>query len=621
MALRKFKSWLNRWLLACALLVLGFRSPALSNEQQYLHNAQAQVSEILNPQSPRPRRVNLPYFSGDVDESRAAIFWFGRTESDAETVPGRNYVDVRMAYSPEGLSWLAVGIDYHLWYDEDPQPTDDLTQYDALALYLDTGHDRAGAPQSDDYYFLLGLHGDGPGEDTPQYRRQARGTGSGWNTSAISPAAWPDYSGWQWDCSGPNSNSCDTGCRCIDFGWIMASTIPWSALGLAGPPTEGTVWGMGVLMYDQDNAPGPVLQANWPETFSANDPGTWGEVHLGLAQYQRPPAVPRGSTMICAASETDNVVEDAWMGGGGLCNAGHEGHGEDNHGDAAELFVGSEAEPTHFPCFNKSYLRFALNSVPAGKVIISATLTLHHWGGADVTANTSSYVWLSSVVDPWQEMTIHWNNAPLAQENLSMTRIPTKTTPLVWPGDPYTWDATQAVAEAYQTGQPVSFAMYDSTTGRDSSKYLTASEAGDWDVEGRPRLDVAWGDPLASLAKTASESAVQRGTLVTYTLTWLGVGQTLTLTDTLPAGLSAPSGLHSSFGNAPAYDPAARQITWSGASTNGQAMTVTYTVMPTVVGPVALQNTARLAFGAQVTTATATVLVDSYQTRLPFVRR
>ena len=50
-------------------------------------------------------------------------------------------------------------------------------------------------------------------------------------------------------------------------------------------------------------------------------------------------------------------------------------------------------------------------------------------------------------------------------------------------------------------------------------------------------------------------------------------------------------------------------------------MMVTYTVMPTVVGPMALQNTAWLAFGAQVTTATATVLVDSYQTRLPFVRR
>jgi hypothetical protein len=601
MAPRKSKPWLSCWLLAvCVLLALGFPAPVLSNQQ-----------------SSRPRRVNLPYFSGDVDESQAAIFWFGRTESDAQTVPGRNYVDVRMAYSPTGLFWLATGIDYYLWYNEDPQPTDDLTQYDALALYLDTCHDRAGAPQPDDYYFLVGLHGDGPGEDTPQYRRQARGTGSGWNTSAIGPGAWLDYSGWQWDCNpGPNSNSCG-----IDFGWVMGGTIPWSALGLAAPPAQGTVWGMGVLMYDQDNAPGPVLQANWPETFSANNPGTWGEVHFGAAQYHPQPAVPRGNTMIRAASETDNVVEDAWMGGGGECNAGHEGHGEDNHGDSPELFVGSEIQPAHFPCFNKSYLRFALDSVPAGKVIISATLTLHHWGNANPDAHTDSYVWLSSVTDPWGEMTIHWNNAPLAQENYSMTRIPQVSSFPGWPGIAYTWDATQAVAEAYQTGQSVSFAMYDSTTGRDSSKYLTASETGDWNVKGRPRLDVAWGDPLASIAKTASASAPQRGTPVTYTLTWLGVGQTLSLTDTLPTGLSAPSGLHSSFGNAPTYDPAARQITWSGAPINGQAMTVTYTVTPTVVGPVALQNTAQLAFGAQVITATATIIVDSHQAWLPLVRR
>ena len=131
---------------------------------------------VAAPTASRPRRVNIPYFSGDIDLSQAAIFWFGQNEW-YQHIRGQNYIDVRIAYSPGGLYWRATGIDYYLWYKNNPQPSDDLTHYDALALYLDTGHDRASMPQSDDYYFLVGLHGDESSGDTPQYRRQARGTG------------------------------------------------------------------------------------------------------------------------------------------------------------------------------------------------------------------------------------------------------------------------------------------------------------------------------------------------------------------------------------------------------------------------------------------------------------
>jgi len=187
------------------------------------------------PTATRLHRGNIPYFSGAVDESQAAIFWFGINEW-FEYIPSRNYVDVRIAYSPTGLYWRDTGIDYYMWYKSDSTSNDDLTPYDALALYIDSGHDRAGSPQADDYYFLVGLHGDGSDEDTPQYRRQARGTGSGWNTTAISSAAWSDYGGWQWSDGGPNNND-----GSIDFGWVMGGTIPWSAFGLAGPPAHGTV--------------------------------------------------------------------------------------------------------------------------------------------------------------------------------------------------------------------------------------------------------------------------------------------------------------------------------------------------------------------------------------------
>lgn len=577
------------------------------------------VMATTTPQAAHPRRVNIPYFSGAVNESQSAIFWFGVNEW-YQHIPGRNYVDVRIAYSPAGLYWRATGIDYYLWYQANATPGDDLTRYDALALYIDTGHDRAASPQPDDYFFLVGLHGD-TGPDTPQYRRQARGTGSGWNTSWT--GTWSDYSGWQWSDNGPNDNSGN-----IDYGWVMGGTIPWSTFGLSGPPANGTVWGFGVLQYDQDQSTGTPLQETWPETFSLNQPNTWGELHFGPASYTPPPAVPRGSTLIRAATPLDNTVEDAWMGGGGWCQAGHEGHSEDNHGNDEQIFVGSEIQPTHFPCYNKSYLRFSLASVPANKVIISATLTLHHWGNANPDMHTDSYVWLFSVPDPWNELTIHWNNAPLAQENFSMQRIPQVSVFPGWPGIPYTWDATQAVAEAYASGQPVSFAIYDSTTGQDSSKYFTASESGlyddpsywNWNIASRPRLDIVWGDAVAALNKRAAPASVAQADRITYTLSLLGAGQTLALTDTLPAALSHPSTLTATFGT-PQYNTATRQLTWSAAPAVGQPVTITYAVTATVHGPLAIGNTATLAIpGSPPSTATAWVIVDGHAMWLPLIR-
>lgn len=570
-------------------------------------------------QAAQPRRVNLPFFSGAVDENQSAIFWFGQNET-YQHIPGRNYVDVRMAYTSAGLYIRATVIDYYLWYKANAQTSDDLTQYDALAVYVDTGYDRTGPPDNDDYYFVVGLHGDSA-VDMPQYRRQARGNGTGWDTAWSS--TWTDYSGWQWSDRGPNNNSGN-----IDYGWVGGGTIPWSVFGLAGPPAEGTVWGLGVLLNDQDQSvSNPVLRENWPETFLADQPATWGELHFGLADYIPRPAVGRNNARIRAATPEDNTVEDAWVGGGGSCSGGHNGHTEDNHGNDQALFVGSETQPTHFPCFNKSYLRFALNSLPPDKVIISATLTLHHWGGADTAAGTSSYAWLSSVTDPWQEMTIHWNNAPLAQQNFSMVRIPPKTTPLVWPGDPYTWDATQAVAEAYAAGQPVSFALYDSTTGRDSSKYLTASETGlgngtpNWNIAGRPRLDIVWGDPAATVAKKAQPTVVEQGKIITYTLSVIGKGQPLVLTDTIPAALSDPLSQEATLGTL-TYNSVSRQLTWNGTPSVGQVATITYTVTAVMNGPLLVSNTATLALsGVPASSSTAWVCLSCYEVWLPAVKK
>jgi hypothetical protein len=565
-----------------------------------------------NAQSPDPpRRVNIPYFPDQVTWAQTAIFWFGVNE---QGVPGKNYADVRVAYTAQALRIRVTVVDYYLWYNENPTAADDLTQYDAAAIYLDTDYNRAAVPQSDDYWFLIGAR---HWQDVNDYKRQAQGNGSNWDTSWMPPKQWTAYSDMSWSCDpGPNSNECG-----IDYGWTAIFTIPWETLGRSSPPPEGTIWGLGVLLYDRDDEPpdGYVAPEPWPETFEADSPTSWGALHLGYADYQPPVAIPEGTSVIRAASPEDNTVEDAWMGGGGECSGGHNGGTEVNHGEDARLFIGTETAPTHFPCFNKSYLRFSLDAIPPGKVIISATLTLHHWGNADPSQAQPSWVHLFTISDPWEEMTIHWNNAPLAQENIAASWIYPVPEFTGWPGNPYDWNATQAVADAYAAGGPVSLAIYGSDTDQHSSKYLTSSETGDWNVAGRPTLTVVWGQSQAVVNKQVRPTSVTNGDIVTYSLTWLGSGQPLTMIDTLPNGLSAPGPISASSGNA-SYAPIERQVVWTGIPAAGQAVTVTFPVTVQVDGPLALRNTATLTANSTYTSSdTALVIVDGYSVQLPLI--
>jgi hypothetical protein len=582
-----------------------------------------------NAQSPDPpRRVNAPYFGDGFDWGRTSIIWFGQNKQGDP--PTRNYADVRVGYTADALEIQVTVADYYLWYDEYADSSSDLTQYDAVAIYLDTDLDRAAAPQSDDYWFLTGArHWQG----MSNYKRQARGNGSGWDTGWMPSNAWTAYSDMSWSCNpGPNSNECG-----IDFGWRSIFTIPWQTLGLSSRPADGTVWSLGVRLYDRDDAPpdGYVPPEHWPENFSPDAPSTWGELAFNPPGYEPQPAVAEGTTTIRRATETDtSVVQDAWVGGGAWCSGGHEGGADTNHSGFSpdgsikerELFVGSEVAVTHLPCFSKSFLRFFLDDLPPNKTIISATLTLHHWGNSgdpnaanDEDRPHNSYVWLYSISDAWTETDITWNNAPLAQENLDVTRITPLSSHPGWPGIPYTWDATKAVATAYAAGQPVSLAIYDSAAQRNTSKYFTSSETGDWDAAGRPTLTVVWGQPQAVVNKQVWPVSVTNGDIITYTITWLGTSQPSTMTDTLPNGLSAPGPISASSGDA-SYDPVTQQVVWMGIPAAGQAVTITFPITVQIDGPLALRNTATLTVNTTDTSSdTALVIVDGHSVYLPLV--
>jgi len=137
-----------------------------------------------------------------------------------------------------------------------------------------------------------------------------------------------------------------------------------------------------------------------------------------------------------------------------------------------------------------------LNINPSGKVIRSATLVLHLYGGSDPSAALDSHIQVLRVGEDWDEYTLTWNNAPYAIENSTRTRVHVYTkSPIVWPGDPYEWDVSRLVTQAYEEQVPLRLALYSGDSPMHSGKYFVSSDVGDWNAEGRPTLIVEWGDP------------------------------------------------------------------------------------------------------------------------------
>lgn len=556
------------------------------------------------------RRVHAPYFPETIEWAEAGLFWFGRV--DPPESPGQNYADVRVAYTAEELVIYVNIEDYYIWYDKDATSTSDLTQYDAVAVYLDTVHDRAASPQPDDYLLLSGLR---LYEHKPNYRREARGTGAGWDFAW--PGDWTDGTWASWFVNpGVNDDH-------WDYGWWTYIHVPWSTLGFSGPPAQGTLWGLGLLLYDRDDQPpaGSVASQHWPETFYADNPSTWGELAFGLATYTPLPALSQGTTVI-RRGLGDSVVEDAWVGGGGNCTGGHEGDPDhDNYGGDTGLYVANQSDISDLTCFSKSFLRFYLDDISPGKTIISATLTLHHWGNARGDLAQPSLIWLLTVDGDWEEYTLTWNNAPLARENLTATWVGVLTSFSGWPGVRYDWDATQAVAEVHAAGEPLNIVLYTADTNYHSSKYLTSSDTGDWNAEGRPTLTVVWGEPVATVDKQIQPLAASSGEVITYTVAIIGSGRPLTLTDTLPEGLSDPGPIQATEGSAD-YNTVQRRVEWNGMPAAGQPVTVTFSTTVQISGPVALINTAILTDAIIGTsTDTAVLIVDGFRTYLPLVMR
>lgn len=435
------------------------------------------------------RTANVPHFpASGIVFTETAVVWFGGI------TPANNYTDVRLGYTDNYL-WVRLNIfDRLLWYDPTPTPAS-LTLCDSASLYLrrDGG---VGAPSSQTYRFDAALNSFQT--DRTPWQQAYTGNGSTWVPGSLE---FTTLAGIRWQDT--NTGGINNGEN--NRGWSLSFRVPFSSLGMSGPPPQGSAWSAGVVVYDQESdcqssPPAPVV-SRWPEGLQGSNSAAWGIFRFGLPAS--PPLPPPGSPSVTIREGLNGaVVPDAAIGGtiGNLCPGDPtfiwNTWSNLNFGSAPDVNIQNQGDLADWPCFARYYVTFPLSQVPPGKSLLSARFTMHHWGGSDLDAALPSLLQVFSVAEDWSENNLTWNNAPLALENVARTwENPYTQIPPDWPGQPVTWDVTSAVLRAYSRNEPVRLAVYSADAAQHSGKYFTTSETGEWNAVGRPTLIVTWAGP------------------------------------------------------------------------------------------------------------------------------
>jgi hypothetical protein len=447
-------------------------SPAAAAETIFLPVVLHPISIAAASSIPR---VNAPSFDGEIVFTETAIFWFGKIS------PSENYTDVRVGYNASELFVHLAIFDRSVWYNKTPSPST-FSAWDSASLFLEH--------QGSAYRFDGQLNG---WEDRAAYQAAYQQSGGNWIPASI---PFSTATGWRGDA--PNIDSKD------DRGWRITYRIPFSSLGSSGPPQQGAIWNLGISITDRDDAGGsPNPEKRWPEGMDPGLPGSWGELAFGLPAYS-PPQASGAETVVIRHGLDGTTVIDGTVGGGTDCgdtavdtNFFTE-WGEANYAGAHQVNVQNQYDLSDWPCFSKVYFTFPMEKIPAGREILSATLTVYQFsnaGGGVYGIPPGSWIQVSRVNQSWDEASLTWNNAPQAWENFGISWVDWIQSPVPWPGVARQWDVSLPVFQAYSAGEPLRLVLYSADSAQHSGKYFVSSDTGDWNEVGRPTLRVTYGIP------------------------------------------------------------------------------------------------------------------------------
>lgn len=419
-------------------------------------------------------RINVPFTTAVVPEipvTDRAILWYGEV---GPTTP--SYTDVRIIYNNEKLHVVFHIIDRYMYYDPTPTAAE-MPNWDAATLYLDLEGNSGGAPDSNAYRFrgqLSALNDSRVGYDVAYV-----GNGSSWSQTSLD---FETAIGTQTETGLNNQQD--------DAGWNITFRIPWSSLGLSGPPSQGTVWGLGLTTHDEDGTAHEDWY--WPEGLNSASPATWGQMHFGLPSYAPPPGVTGSNNVTIRHGENGAIVPDGQVGGGTNCGGPPpfwDTWGNFNYAGDFQINVQNQWNLGDWGCFSKYYITFPLDALPANQAIVSADLTMYHFGNSLPPEAQPSLIQVFTVDEDWNENTLVWNNAPRAVENVARSWV--NPLPIGGAGQFITWDLSAAVAEAYDNGQPLRLALYSADSARHSGKYFGSSET--FVPDRRPSLEINYG--------------------------------------------------------------------------------------------------------------------------------
>ncbi|MFZ1395627.1 MAG: DNRLRE domain-containing protein [Candidatus Promineifilaceae bacterium] len=534
------------------------------------------------------RRVNVPYTTAvepNIPVPERAILWFGEVGPTVQS-----YADVRLIYNSEKLHVTFHIIDQYLQFDPTPTPAE-MPNWDAATLYLDLGGNSGSTPDANAYRFtgqLSALFDVRGGYDVAY-----QGNGAGWVETAV---PFETFIGTQ-TLNGPNNSQGDEG-------WNINFRIPWSSLGLSGPPAAGTVWGLGLTVHDEDGI--GHENRHWPEGLTSSSPATWGQMHFGLPSYTPPGGVSGSSTLTIREGLDGAAVPDGHVGGSSICGDPPPfwpDWGSTNYAHATQVNIQNQWNLGDWPCFSKYYVTFPLDALPAGQAIVSANLTMYHFGNSRPSEAEPSLIQVFTVADDWNESTLVWNNAPLAVQNVARAWV----NPIAdnAPGQFISWDLSAAVAEAYANGQPLRLALYSADNALHSGKYFNSSES--FDPNRRPTLAITYGSAYGfTLAVDQVVQTAVPGGSAQFDLSVVptgGFGTAVTFqANSVPTGVTVtipPGGI---------TPPGSKTITINHTNP-GQTTGSLYTIPVTVTGD-GVQRTINLY-----------LLVNGSQTFLPLTQR
>ena len=233
-----------------------------------------------------------------------------------------------------------------------------------------------------------------------------------------------------------------------------------------------------------------------------------------------------------------------------------------------------------------------------GIILAESTGNLRAWGSRD-SVNGKVLLWIDNADHTWKNV-VDGVVIPSASATLTVQGLPPGTYQAEW-WDTSTGTIVQTESMSVGVGGELMFGVADLAT----------------DIA----VKFAFLEPAVVLDKTVIPRIGSQGDSLTYTLSFLGTGNTLFLTDTLPSGVGSPGILLPEGTEViPTYDSDQHCIRWDDSPALGQEVTICYTVTITSGASQALVNTAELReAGGDTSTATAAVIANPYRVYLPLI--